>query len=124
MAERQEMPGAPTPIRRPVIMRSRMMLEVASELVGNPDWPDRQVEIHFREQGAPDWKLCFFASDAPNSIDAVASGAAQIAICNPGGVLAMALRGAGPFKDPVPVRAITMFTQFDQMGLAVTAQSG
>lgn len=111
-------------LRRPVVQRSRMMLEVASELVGAPGWEDRQVEIRMRPQGAPDWGVCFFASDAPNSIDAVASGRAQCAICNPGGVLAMALRGAGPFKEPVPVRAITVFPQFDQMGLAVTAQSG
>jgi TRAP-type uncharacterized transport system substrate-binding protein len=100
------------------------MLEVASELVADPNWPDKQVEIHMRPQGAPEWKMCFFASDAPNSVDAVASGRAQFAICNPGGVLAMALRGAGPLKEPVPVRAIAVFAQFDQMGLAVTEQSG
>jgi TRAP-type uncharacterized transport system substrate-binding protein len=101
-----------------------MMLEVASELVAASGWEDRQVEIHMRPQGAPDWGMCFFASDAPNSIDAVASGAAQFAICNPGGVLAMALKGAGPYKQPVPVRAITVFPQFDQMGLAVTKATG
>jgi TRAP-type uncharacterized transport system substrate-binding protein len=111
-------------LRRPVVQRSRMMLEVASELVGDETWPDRQVEIHFREQGDPAWKVCFLASDAPNSIDAVASGEAQFAICNPGGVLAMALKGAGPWKTPVPVRAITVFPQFDQMGLAVTTACG
>jgi len=111
-------------LRRPVVQRSRMMLEVASELVGSDGWEDRQVEIHMRPQGAPDWGMCFFASDAPNSIDAVASGTAQFAICNPGGVLSMALKGTGPFKEPVPVRAITVFPQFDQMGLAVTSQSG
>jgi TRAP-type uncharacterized transport system substrate-binding protein len=111
-------------LRRPVVMRSRLMLEVASQLVADPNWPDKQVEIHMRPQGAPDWKMTFFASDAPNSVDAVASGRAQFAICNPGGVLAMALKGAGPFKEPVPVRAIAVFAQFDQMGLAVTGRSG
>jgi TRAP-type uncharacterized transport system substrate-binding protein len=111
-------------LRRPVVQRSRMMLEVASELVAAAGWEDRQVEIHMRPQGAPDWGMCFFASDSPNSIDAVANGAAQFAICNPGGILAMALKGAGPYKEPVPVRAITVFPQFDQMGLAVTAATG
>jgi TRAP-type uncharacterized transport system substrate-binding protein len=101
-----------------------MMLEVASELVGSLGWEDRQVEIRMRPQGAEDWGTSFFASDAPNSVDAVASGAAQFAICNPGGVLAMALKGTGPFKQPVPVRTVTVFPQFDQMGLAVTAESG
>jgi TRAP-type uncharacterized transport system substrate-binding protein len=101
-----------------------MMLEVASELVGTEGWEDKQVTIQMRPQGAPEWGFTLFASDAPNSIDAVASGEAQIAICNPGGILAMALKGAGPYKQPVPVRAITVFPQFDQMGLAVTKASG
>ncbi len=110
--------------RQPVVMRSKLMLEAASELVGSSAWADKQVQIQFRVQGAPEWKLCFFASDAPNSIDAVASGRADIAICNPGGVLAMALRGTGPFKEPIPVRAIFVLPQFDQFGFAVKGDLG
>src|ERR1700732_3571224 len=83
----------PNPIRIPVIMRSRLMLETASELVGANEWRDRQVMILMRPQGDDQWRIRFFASDAPTSIDAVASGDADIAICNPGGVLAMAARG-------------------------------
>lgn len=105
-------------------MRSRLMLEVASELVGRSSWPDKQVQIHFREQGATDWRLCFFASDAPNAVDAVASGQANFAICNPGGILAMAVRGAGPFKEPLPLRAIMVIPQIDRLGFAVTEKSG
>jgi hypothetical protein len=101
-----------------------MMLEVASELITLPGWVDRQVQIHFREQGAPSWRLCFFASDAPNSIDAVVNGEADIAICNPGVILAMALHGAAPFKQPIPVRAITVFPQFDLWGFAVAESTG
>lgn len=110
--------------RSPVVMRSKLMLEVASHLVGAPQWMDRQVEIHFREQGEPKWRLCFFASDAPNAVDAVASGQADIAICNPGSVLAMAVNGAGPFEKPIPLRAIMVLPQFDQLGFAVTAKTG
>ena len=110
--------------RSPVIQRSRLMLEIASELVGSPGWNDRQVTIHFREQGAPSWRLCFFASDAPNAVDAVVSREADFAICNPGGVLAMAVNGAGPFKQPLPLRAITVFPQFDLWGIAVAKSTG
>jgi len=110
--------------RMPVVMRSKLMLEAASELVGSPDWDDRQVEINFRVQGAESWKIRFFASDAPNSIDAVASGRADIAICNPGAVLSMALNGAAPFKEPIPVRAIFVLPQFDQFAFAVKADTG
>lgn len=110
--------------RAPVVMRSKLMLEIAAELVGSPGWNDRQVQVHFREQGAPEWRLSFFASDAPNAVDAIVSGQADIAICNPGGVLAMALSGAGPFKQPVPVRAIMVLPQFDQLGFAVAGSTG
>lgn len=105
-------------------LRSKLILETAAELVGAPEWPDKQVRVQFRQQGAPDWKLCLFASDAPNAVDAVVAGEADIAICNPGGVLAMALRGAGPFKEPVPVRALLVMPQFDQLGFAVAARTG
>src|SRR4051794_21238993 len=98
-------------IRSPVIMRSRLMLEVASHLVATSDWPDKQVEIRFRPQGEGDWRLNFFASDAPGAVDAVMSGQADIAICNPGGVLAMALKGAPPFEKPMPLRAIMVLPQ-------------
>ena len=108
----------------PVTMRSKLMLEAAAELVAAPDWEERQVEINFRPQGGESWKIRLFASDAPNSIDAVASGEADIAICNPGAVLSMALKGKGPFKEPVPVRAIFVLPQFDQFGFAVKADTG
>ena len=111
-------------LRSPVVMRSKLMLEVASELVASEEWEDRQVTIHFREQGALSWRLCFFASDAPNAVDAIVSGGADIAICNPGGVLAMALKGGGPFKEPIPLRAIMVLPQFDQLGIGVTAGTG
>jgi TRAP-type uncharacterized transport system substrate-binding protein len=113
-----------TPIHTPAIMRSRLMLETASELVGANEWRDRQVMILMRPQGDDQWRIRFFASDAPNSIDAVARGEADIAICNPGGVLAMAARGRGPYKMPLPLRSIMVIPQFDQLGFAVTAKTG
>jgi TRAP-type uncharacterized transport system substrate-binding protein len=112
------------PIRTPVIMRSRLMLETVSELVAANEWRDKQVMILMRPQGDDQWRTRFFASDAPNSVEAVAKGEADIAICNPGGVLAMALRGKGPYKKPIPVRSIMVIPQFDQLGFAVTAKTG
>lgn len=107
------------------VMRSRLMLEVASDLVARPDWHDRQVQIHLREQGGESWKFCLFASDAPASVHGVARGEADIAIVNPGGVLAMATLGAGPFKEPIPdLRVIMVFPQFDQLAFGVTPQTG
>lgn len=124
MQESRTGPATGNSPRSPVVMRSKMFLEIASELVGTPGWNDRQVQIQFREQGAPEWRLNFFASDAANSIDEVVSGRADIAICNPGAVLAMALYGLGPFKERVPVRSITVFPQLDRLGFAVAPRVG
>jgi TRAP-type uncharacterized transport system substrate-binding protein len=113
-----------TPIRTPVIMRSRLMLETVSELVAANEWRDKQVMILMRPQGSDKWTTRFFASDAPGSVDAIAKGEADIAICNPGGVLGMALKGRGPYKTPIPLRSIMVIPQFDQLGLAVTGATG
>jgi TRAP-type uncharacterized transport system substrate-binding protein len=114
----------PKVIRGPVVMRSRLMLEVTSELVAAQEWNDKQVMISMRPQGHDEWTVRFFGSDAPNSVDAVASGEADIAICNPGGVLAMALRGRGPYSRPIPLRSIMVLPQFDQLGFAVADSTG
>jgi len=114
----------PKVIRQPVVMRSRLMLEVASELVAADEWPEKQTYISFRPQGGKDWPIKFFASDAPNSVDAVVRHEADFAICNPGGVLAMALKGAPPFEKPMPLRAIMVLPQFDQFGFCVSAKTG
>ena len=114
----------PIPISRPVIMRSRLMLETTSELVAANEWRDKQVMILMRPQGDTKWRTRFFASDAPGSVNAVASGEAHIAICNPGGVLGMALRGRGPYKKPIPLRSIMVIPQFDQLGFAVSVKTG
>lgn len=113
-----------TPIRTPVIMRSRLMLETVSELCAANEWRDKQVMILMRPQGDDKWRTRFFASDAPGSVDAVANGEADIAICNPGGVLGMALRGRGPYKKPIPLRSIMVIPQFDQLGFAVAGKTG
>lgn len=52
------------------------------------------------------------------------NGEADVAICNPGAVLAMALHGAPPFQPPVPVRAIMVLAQFDRWGLVVAESTG
>ncbi len=110
---------------RAATIRSRLMLEVASELVGDRDgWPQKQAMISLREQGDEDWGITLFASDAPGSVDAVMSGRSQVGIVNPGAVLAMAHRGTGPYPEALPLRTITVLPQFDQLGFAVAERTG
>ena len=116
-------PTKPRSIGRDTI-RSHLVLEVASELVDRPEWPYRQARINLREQGGETWPVCLFGSDSPAAIEQVARGELQVAIINPSAPLALALRGKGPFKSPIPLRAITVIPAPDQLAFAVSERTG
>jgi TRAP-type uncharacterized transport system substrate-binding protein len=111
------------PVGRDTI-RSRLVLEVASEMVDKAGWPNRQALVSLRPQGADHWAVNMIASDGPAAIDQVASGAMQLAISNPAVYLALAVRGTGPFAAPIPLRAITIIPSPDQLAFAVTERTG
>jgi hypothetical protein len=111
------------PVGRDTI-RSRLVLEIASEMVDQPSWPHRQAQVSLRPQGADDWAVNMIASDGPAAIEQVARGAMQLAISNPSGFLALAVRGTGPFAAPIPLRAITVIPSPDQLAFAVTERTG
>jgi TRAP-type uncharacterized transport system substrate-binding protein len=123
MAERQTIQRA-TPYARPVVTRSRLMLETASELVAGEDWPDKQIRVQFRVQGTAKWSLNFFASDSPEGISEVGDKTADFAIINPAAPATLAFRGQGPFKRPLPLRAITVIPSLDRIGFAVSKHTG
>jgi TRAP-type uncharacterized transport system substrate-binding protein len=108
----------------PAITRSRLMLEVASELVGGKDWVQRQATISLRPQGRGNWPLTLFASDDPEVIDEVVSGKVQVAIMNPVDPLTLAYRGTGPFNKPLPLRVVTVIPSEDQIAFAVSERTG
>lgn len=105
-------------------IRSRLVLEVASEMVDQADWPNRQARVSLRVQGADHWPVNMIASDGPAAIDLVARGEMQLAISNPAMYIALAVRGTGPYKKPIPLRAITIIPSPDQLAFAVTEKSG
>jgi len=108
----------------PGTTRSRLILEVASELVGEDDWLQKQAKVDLRTQGTADWPLTLFASDNPEAIDEVMSGKAQVAIMNPVEPLTLAYRGTGPFSKPLPLRIITTIPSEDQIAFAVSERTG
>jgi len=108
----------------PGTTRSRLILEVASELVGEDDWLQRQAKVSLRTQGTADWPLTLFASDNLEAIDEVMSGKAQVAIMNPVEPLTLAFRGTGPFSKPLPLRIITTIPSEDQIAFAVSERTG
>ena len=108
----------------PAITRSKLMLEVASELVGGKDWMQRQATISLRPQGRGNWPLTLFASDDPDVIDEVVSGKVQVAIMNPADPLTLAYRGTGPFDKRLPLRIVTVIPSEDQFAFAVSERTG
>jgi TRAP-type uncharacterized transport system substrate-binding protein len=105
-------------------IRSRLVLEVASEMIEQDDWPNRQARVSLRPQGAAEWAVNMIASDGPGALDLVARGEMQLAISNPAMYLALAVRGTGPYKKPIPLRAITIIPSPDQLAFAVTEKVG
>ncbi|HEY2919996.1 MAG TPA: TAXI family TRAP transporter solute-binding subunit [Candidatus Binatia bacterium] len=105
-------------------IRSRLVLEVASELVDRPGWAYRQARVNLRQQGEEGWPVSLFGSDGPAAINEVARGEVQVAIINPAGFLALAVRGTGPFAAPISLRAITIIPSPDQLAFAVTERTG
>ena len=115
----------PTRMRtHPHTTRSRLMLEVAAELVNRRDWPYLQARVSLREQGSNHWPVTLFASDSPAAIWEVAAGKVQFAIINPSMILKMAALGSPPFLEPLPLRSIAVLPSSDQMLFAVAAETG
>ena len=108
----------------PVVVRSKMVLELASELVAMRGWRDLQARITLRPQGPGEWQTTLFGSDSADAMYEVASGAVQLAIVNPAAVLGLAIKGTGPFEEPLPLRTITTIGSFDQLAIGIHERTG
>ena len=108
----------------PHTTRSRLMLEVASQLVNRKDFPYLQARVSLREQGAGEWPMTLFASDSPATVQEVADGRVQFAIINPSMMLKLAALGSAPFKEAIPLRVIAVLPSLDSMLFAVKQETG
>ncbi|CAN5793129.1 hypothetical protein BH10ACT9_BH10ACT9_42290 [soil metagenome] len=108
---------------RAAAVRSRLMLQVASVLVGDESWPDQQVRIEMRPPGGEQWRTALFASDGIEGVAAVLGGHSQFAILNPATAIRSALlRLPGARGDELA--AVATVPSYDQLGLAVPAALG
>ncbi len=115
-------------ITNPNITRSRLVLEIASEMIGGDDFesvPDYfQAKAVLRSQKIAGRNVTLFGSSTAEGIDAVTRREADLAIINPASVLSVAARGQGIFKTPRPVRAIAVIPSWDQFVFAVRPEMG
>ncbi len=117
----QRSPGRRVP---PVTIRSRMVLELASELITTEGWPFLRAHIELRERDFDPSGFGLFGSGSPDGINLVATRQVSLAMLNPSCVLTMAYHGMGPFQQPVRVRVITVIPDYDQITLAVAHRTG
>jgi TRAP-type uncharacterized transport system substrate-binding protein len=100
-------------------LRSRLVLEMASELVGE-DASLRPLDVHLGD-GHP---LRLSAGSNIEAMRQVCQRKVDLAIANPSSALMMAYRGRGPFDSPHPVRTITVIPSGDQYVFAVKSELG
>jgi uncharacterized protein len=111
----------------PNVTRSRLVLEIASEMAGSagsdvvPTYVQPRVVLRHAHGGKT---ATFLGVSTAEGIFAVASREIDLAIINPATVLSVALRGKGIFKQPMPVRAIAVIPSWDQFVFAVRPETG
>ncbi len=108
----------------PMTIRSRLILEIASELVSRSDQPNGQVKVLLRPQGGSDWPLTLFGSSTVEGVTEVVNGDVALAIVNPSSALTLAHRGNGPFTAPQPVSTIAVIPSRDLCVFAVSNDTG
>jgi len=115
------------PATNPNVTRSRLVLEIASEMAGGaaadavPDYILPKVVLRQSRDGKP---LTLSSTSSAEGIFAVVNREADLAMINPATVLAVALRGQGMFRRPMPVRAIAVIPSWDQFVFAVRPETG
>jgi hypothetical protein len=111
----------------PNVTRSRLVLEIASEMTGSaagevvPTYVQPRVVLRPAHGGKA---ATFLGVSTAEGIFAVASREVDLAMINPAAVLAVAMRGKGIFKQPMPVRAIAVIPSLDQFVFAVRPETG
>ena len=114
-------PYPSTRLRAPTI-RSRIMLQLASHLVGQADWNEKQVLVQLRAQGDENFAYRLLGGDSPKSIVDVAAGLLDVALVNPATAASTGLRHAGLAAGSLA--SIATIPSYDQLGLAVSTDAG
>jgi TRAP-type uncharacterized transport system substrate-binding protein len=111
----------------PNVTRSRLVLEIASEMAGSaasevvPAYVQPRVVLRHAKGGKA---ATFLGVSTAEGIFAVARREIDLAIINPATVLSVALRGKGIFREPMPLRAVTVIPSWDQFVFAVRPETG
>jgi len=98
------------------------MLEIASDLVGQDGWGEKQAMVQLRVQGVDEFTVRLLGGDSPKSLLDVAEGRIDVAIINPATAANAGLRRLGIAPDALA--SIATVPSYDQLGLAVSRSYG
>lgn len=108
----------------PFAIRAKVMLEAASHMMTEWDWPYRVATVQLESPGDELGTFRMFGANHPDSIRKVFERKLDISIMNPSVILSMAHRGVGLFGQPMQVALIAVMPHYDQLAFAVSEASG
>jgi TRAP-type uncharacterized transport system substrate-binding protein len=114
---------ADSPRLNAVAIRSRLVLEIASELVAGKDRSIRVAEVRLRDL-ASEQPLQLSSLSTLRALVDVAEGRLDLAIANPSAALTLAYLGQGAFSRPLPLRSIAVIPSTDRYVFAVRRETG
>jgi TRAP-type uncharacterized transport system substrate-binding protein len=106
-----------------VAIRSRLVLEIASDLVAGKDRTIRVAEVSLRDL-ASEHPLKLSSLSTISAMFDVAEGRLDMAMANPSAALTLAWLGKGPFKQPLPLSTTAVIPSTDQYVFAVRKELG
>ncbi len=107
----------------PPVARTRLLLEVASALVGERRQPN-QLLLELRYPGDAAAALSLSSDDTAYGVEAVCRGEVTVALANPSALLTLARRGVPPFRGHAPVAVVTVVPSGDELVVAVSESTG
>ena len=107
----------------PTNLRPMLFLDVAREMMLNPDWSHRAVSVVMESHTGPG-RFSFYGANHPDVIDDVHARRVDVSTLNPAALLTMAHRGVGAFDSPRDVATIAVLPHDDRLGFAVSDRLG
>jgi hypothetical protein len=107
----------------PTNLRPLLFLDVAREMMLNPDWSHRAVSVVMESHTGPG-RFSFYGANHPDVIEDVHARRVDVSTLNPAALLTMAHRGVGAFESPREVATIAVLPHDDRLGFAVSDRLG
>jgi hypothetical protein len=108
----------------PSNLRPLLMLDVAHQMMLQPDWPYRAATVVLESHAGEAGRFSFYGANHPQALRDVHDRRVDVSILNPAALLTMAHRGVGVFTESLDVATIAVLPHDDRLGFAVADRLG